>query len=252
MSSINDDIERLQPWFHNLHLPDGTQTAPEHPLGDFPLFKWRDISLHIPQNLAGWSVLDIGCNAGFYSFELAKRGANVTAIDIDKHYLSQAEWAVNIFNLNDQISFKEMQVYDLARCDFQFDIVWYMGVFYHLRYPFLTLDIISRITRKLLVFQTMTVPSNEEYQDVENIRLFDRTVMNQDGWPKMAFVEHYLEDDPTNWWVPNHACVASMLRTAGFRVVARPSHEVYLCVPDGMLIEKNDMREIEYRAATGI
>jgi hypothetical protein len=26
----------LGPWFHNLHLPDGRQTAPDHPLGDFP------------------------------------------------------------------------------------------------------------------------------------------------------------------------------------------------------------------------
>jgi tRNA (mo5U34)-methyltransferase len=30
------DIERLGPWFHNLHLPSGEQTAPDHPLGDFP------------------------------------------------------------------------------------------------------------------------------------------------------------------------------------------------------------------------
>ena len=33
--------EELAPWFHNLHLPDGSQTAPTHPLGDFPAFKWR-------------------------------------------------------------------------------------------------------------------------------------------------------------------------------------------------------------------
>ena len=87
------DIERLGPWFHNLHLPDGSQTAPDHPLGDFPRYKWSVLAPHLPQRLEGWTVLDIGANAGFYTFELAKRGARVTAIDVDDHYLDQARWA---------------------------------------------------------------------------------------------------------------------------------------------------------------
>ncbi|MBN1237172.1 MAG: TIGR04290 family methyltransferase, partial [Gammaproteobacteria bacterium] len=61
-------------WFHNLHLPGGAETAPEHPLGDFPRNKWRKVEHCVPQDLGGWRVLDIGCNAGFYSFELARRG----------------------------------------------------------------------------------------------------------------------------------------------------------------------------------
>src|SRR6185312_14831575 len=59
---IDADIAALAPWFHNLHLPDGRQTAPDHSLGDFPAFKWREIEPHIPQDLSGWRVLDIGCN----------------------------------------------------------------------------------------------------------------------------------------------------------------------------------------------
>src|SRR5215203_2747499 len=79
--ALQADIAALGHWFHNLHLPDGTQTAPDHPLGDFPSYKWRHLSEHIPQDLTGWKVLDIGCNAGFYGFELAKRGGKVTGID---------------------------------------------------------------------------------------------------------------------------------------------------------------------------
>src|SRR4051812_58580 len=60
----NSEIASLGPWFHNLHLPDGTQTAPDHELGDFPSFKWRNIAAAVPQDLSGWRVLDIGCNAG--------------------------------------------------------------------------------------------------------------------------------------------------------------------------------------------
>src|SRR5213075_1703884 len=84
------DIARLAPWFHNLHLPDGTQTCPDHWLGDFPAFKWREIAPHLPADLTGWSCLDIGCNAGFYTFELARRGARVLGIDVDERYLRQA------------------------------------------------------------------------------------------------------------------------------------------------------------------
>ena len=83
--STTTAIDDLKPWFHNLHLPNGAQTAPDHPLGDFPANKWAQLSAHIPSNLTGWSVIDIGCNAGFYSFELVRRGAMVTAIDVDSH-----------------------------------------------------------------------------------------------------------------------------------------------------------------------
>src|SRR3954466_15360999 len=87
------EIASLGPWFHNLHLPDGTETAPAHPLGDFPRVKWQQIAPHVPADLRGLTALDIGCNAGFYSFELARRGARVRALDIDRHYLEQAAWA---------------------------------------------------------------------------------------------------------------------------------------------------------------
>src|SRR4051794_27445843 len=92
---------QLAPWFHNLHLPDGLQTAPDHPLGDFPSYKWEQIAPHLPDDLDGCRALDIGCNAGFYSFELAKRGAQVLGIDHDPHYLRQAEWARSRLGLDD-------------------------------------------------------------------------------------------------------------------------------------------------------
>ncbi|MEJ7797768.1 MAG: DUF1698 domain-containing protein [Solirubrobacteraceae bacterium] len=70
-------------------LPGGRCTAPDHPLGDFPAFKWQQIAPHLPQDLAGARALDIGCNAGFYSFELARRGADVLAVDVGEHYCAR-------------------------------------------------------------------------------------------------------------------------------------------------------------------
>ncbi len=232
ISEQAQQIEALKPWFHNLHLPDGTQTAPQHPLGDFPAYKWARLESHIPADLTGWTALDIGCNAGFYSIELARRGAHVTGIDINSHYLAQARWAAEQCGLSDQITLRQMQVYDLAHTAETFDLVLFMGVFYHLRYPMLGLDIVSQKVRRQLVFQTLTMPGKDVYETTDGLSINNREAMGEPGWPKMAFIEHTFEDDPTNWWAANHAGVLAMLRSAGMRVTDCLGHEIYLCEPN--------------------
>jgi tRNA (mo5U34)-methyltransferase len=227
-----DEIAGLGPWFHNLHLPDGTQTAPNHSLGDFPAYKWKHLAQHLPADLRGWTVLDIGCNAGFYTIEIAKRGAYVTGIDSDAHYLTQARWAAEQFGLQAQTEFRQMQVYDLARVNETYDLVLFMGVFYHLRYPTLALDIVARKVRRLMVFQTLTMPGREVYEETDGLTFDARAPMLEPGWPKMAFIEHNFAGDPTNWWAPNHACVEAMLRASGLKVTKALPHELYLCEPD--------------------
>lgn len=246
---ILQKIREMRPWFHNIHLVNGIQTAPDHHLGDFPLFKWVEIAPHIPQNLHGWTVMDIGCNAGFYSFELAKRGASVTGIDIDPHYLKQAYWVARVLELEHLVRFEQKQIYELANSRKKYDMVWYMGVFYHLRYPMLSLDILSRITGKIMVFQTMTMPDNENYEAKDDVDLYCREVMSEPGWPKLAFVEKCVAGDPTNWWVPNHCAVMSLLRVCGFKVIKRPSHEVYICEPGKKTIVNGSINEQQYRTA---
>jgi tRNA (mo5U34)-methyltransferase len=249
---LHQEIEDLGPWFHNLHLPGGLETAPDHPLGDFPLFKWRQIEPHLPAELAGWRVLDIGCNAGFYTFELARRGAQVMGIDVNLRYLKQAQWAAARFDLGDRVEFRHLQVYDLLHVGETFDLVLFMGVFYHLRYPLLGLDIVSSKVRHLMLFQTLTMPGEEVYPDTYNGTLVERDALLEPGWPKMAFLEHHFCGDPTNWWVANHAGVEAMLRSSGMRVLGRPAHEIYLCEPD---LEHpscvTTWNEAELRSATG-
>ena len=231
LSGLAAEAHAFSPWFHNVHLPDGTCTAPEHPLGDFPSFKWQQIAEHLPADLNGWSALDIGCNSGFYSVELAKRGARVTALDKDPHFLRQARWVVEQFGLTDRVEVRQGQVYDLARTPERYDLVLFMGVFYHLRYPVLALDLVAERTNRLLLFQTLTMPGSEAVVPPDNLGLDDREAMNEPGWPRMAFIEKSLEGDPTNWWAPNHACIEALLRTAGLVVEAHPGHEMYLCRP---------------------
>jgi tRNA (mo5U34)-methyltransferase len=248
----NEQIKALDPWFHNLHLPDGTQTFPKHWLGDFPRFKWEQLAPHIPQDLSGWSCLDIGCNAGFYSFELAKRGAEVFAIDVDEHYLKQARWACKQFGMTDRVRFERMQVYDLVRHRQRFDLVLFMGVLYHLRYPMLGLDIVCQKVKQLMVFQTLTMPGKSVFENTYDADFDQRQLLARKGWPKMAFIEHRFAGDPTNWWAPNHAGVEAMLRSAGMKVAGRPGHELYLCEPDPTRPSCMTTWNIaEFRSATG-
>src|SRR5215467_11469897 len=89
-------VASLGEWFHNIDL-NGVQTAPDHFLGDYPRMKWRRFEHSVPEDLRGKSVLDIGCNAGFYSIEMKRRGADrVVAIDSDEDYLTQARFAAEV------------------------------------------------------------------------------------------------------------------------------------------------------------
>src|SRR5438309_3985832 len=94
--------------------------------------------------MRGLRALDIGCNAGFYALEMARRGASVLAVDVDAHYLRQAAWARDQFGFTPaQIELRQLQVYELASVPECFDVVLFLGVLYHLRYPMLALDIVS-------------------------------------------------------------------------------------------------------------
>ncbi len=231
-SATERELAELGPWFHNLHLPDGTQTAPNHRLGDFPATKWIEIEDRLPADLSGWTALDVGCNAGFYTFELAKRGADVFGIDVEARYLKQARWAARRLDLAGSVEFEQMQVYDLAKLTRSFDLILFLGVFYHLRYPLLALDILSQKVKRVMAFQSLTIPGEGTLDSRTDYDFEDRKAFLDPGWPKMAFVEERFAGDPTNWWVPNHAGIEAMLRSAGLRITAQPSHDMYLCERD--------------------
>src|SRR5437588_6076847 len=126
-SQIENRVRDLGEWFHNLDL-NGVHTAPNHFLGDYPNVKWKHIQSAIPQDLTGATVLDIGCNGGFYSVHMKQRGAKrVLGIEVDERYLRQARFAAATLDL--EIEFEERSVYDVDAIAGQFDYVLFMGVF---------------------------------------------------------------------------------------------------------------------------
>ena len=225
---IADRVRQLGPWFHNLDL-GGVKTAPDHFLGDYPSVKWRSFAHAVPEDLTGKTVLDIGCNGGFYSMEMKRRGAaRVVGIDSEELYLAQARFAAEVNGLD--IEFRNLSVYDVAKLGEKFDFVIFMGVLYHLRHPLLALDLLhEHVVGDLLLFQSMQRGSAEIEEAQENHHFWETELFDRPGWPKMFFVEHRYADDPTNWWIPNAAGAEAMLRSAGFDIVEHPEPEVYLC-----------------------
>ena len=232
--SLRAEIDAIGPWFHNMEL-DGEWTAPDHFLGNYPGFKFEGFADALP-DVRGKSVLDIGCNAGFYALEMKKRGAaRVLGIDEADQYLVQARFAAGRLGFT-EVEFAKMSVYDVGALGERFDLVIFMGVLYHLRHPLLALDLIrEHVAGDWLLFQTMQRGS-DELIDIPGDHPFHvpgsfdpPPIFDEPGYPRMHFIEHSYSGDWTNWWAPNRACSLAMLRAAGFSIENQPEPEVAIC-----------------------
>lgn len=225
---VREKIDELGPWFHNMEL-GGVRTAPGHFLGDYPNLKWRRFAHAIPADLRGCSVLDVGCNAGFYSIEMKRRGARrVVGIDSDPRYLAQARFATEVTGC--EVELRRLSVYEVGELHETFDLVLFMGVLYHLRHPLLALDRLHRhVVGDRMVFQAMQRGAAEVEPLAPDYPISERAIFERPGFPHLSFVEKKYAGDWTNWWIPNRACTEAMLRSAGFEILDRPEEEVYLC-----------------------
>ncbi len=224
--TMRERLDALGPWFQNMCL-DGEWTAPGHFLGDYPAVKFAGFAHALP-DVTGLSVLDIGCNAGFYSFEMKRRGAaRVVGIDSEPLYTAQARFAAQVLGLD--VDIRDMGVFDVARLGERFDLVIFMGVLYHLRHPLLALDLIhEHVAKDMLLFQSLTRGVDRADPVDPDYDFFAPSPFDREDWPRLNFVEHRYSGDDSNWWIPNRAGVEAMLRSSGFRIEARPEAEVYL------------------------
>jgi tRNA (mo5U34)-methyltransferase len=244
---IESRVRALGPWFHNLDL-GGVQTAPDHFLGDYPRVKWRAFAHAIPADLTGQSVLDIGCNGGFYSIEMKRRGAaRVVAVDSDRRYLAQARFAAEVTGAG--IEFHQLSVYDVGVLGERFDLVLFLGVFYHLRHPLLALDLLhEHVVGDTLVFQSMLRGSDDTLHVEPDYPFSETRLFDDPRFPRMYFIEQKYAEDPTNWWIPNRSAAEALLRSAGFVIVDHPEREVFVCRRSG---RPSDRRAVSPAAGPG-
>jgi tRNA (mo5U34)-methyltransferase len=235
-SDVDASVRALSPWFHNFRFGN-IETAPDHFLGDYPRVKWERFESALPHDLHGATVLDIGCNGGFYSIEMKRRGADrVLGIDVDERYLQQARLAARLSHV--EIELQQMSVYEVAELGDRFDVVLFMGVLYHLRHPLLALDLIrEHVASNLVVVQSMLRGSRQTMKAGPDYPFSNEDVFAEPDYPVMYFVEHRYAGDPTNWWIPNASALAAMLRAAGLRPIGRPEEEVFICQVDDIPAE---------------
>jgi tRNA (mo5U34)-methyltransferase len=188
-------------WYHTIDLGHGivTKGADNTP--------HRLALLDLPRSLAGKSVLDIGAWDGFFSFEAERRGAaRVVACD---HYSwhgtgwgTKAGFELARSALSSRVEDIDVDVMDLSPERIgTFDVVFLLGVLYHLPHPLLALERVASVTRELLILETVV--------DMVGI-----------ARPAAAFYpRRELNNDPTNWWGPNVPAVEAMLQTVGFQEI---------------------------------
>ena len=160
---------------------------------------------------------------------MKRRGAaRVLGVDWDEAYLTQARFAAKVLGLD--IEYRRLSAYDVGTLGERFDVVLFMGVLYHLRHPLLALDLIrEHVAGDMLVFQSMQRGRADIKEVADDYPFSETAVFNAQGFPRLHFIENSYAADPTNWWVPNRACVEAMLRSAGFRIESHPEAEVYVC-----------------------
>jgi tRNA (mo5U34)-methyltransferase len=198
-TALAEQVNAL-PWFHQIDFGNGLLSP-----GRIRADKIRRMAgLIYDRPIAGKSVLDIGCWDGAYSIEAVRRGAGrVLATD---HFVWHEGWGdrrcFDLARANIAPSIEVMDI-DVAELSAErvgtFDVVLFLGVFYHLRHPFAVLEQVAALARELLVVESrMVAPLSRR--------------------PFMRFYPGAeLDGDPTNWWAPNRACMKAMLRDLGFR-----------------------------------
>jgi tRNA (mo5U34)-methyltransferase len=207
--TLKEEVSEIK-WFHSIDLGGGVIT----PGCDNSSKKLA--SLHLPKDLSGKSVLDVGAWDGFFSFEAEKRNAKrVLATDSfvweGKTWGSKKGFNLAKKTLKSQVEEKMIDVMDISpQTVGTFDVVMFLGVLYHVRHPLEALENISSVTDEMLVLET--------FSDLHWL-----------ARPAMAFYPtKSLEGDETNMWGPNPAAVKEMLFDVGFREVKQVySHPIW-------------------------
>jgi tRNA (mo5U34)-methyltransferase len=210
------EVKLLEPWFHYIDLGNGLATKSRSAIGEpveHPRPTWEKVKACLPEDLSGQTVLDVGCNAGFYSIEMKRRGAaRVLGIDSQRDLIRQAVLVRKVTRLD--IDYQRMSVYDLDPHDLgQFDITLALGLIYHCKHLVLALEKLFLVTRRLLVLETAIYPPEKSPESF---------AYPMGGGQPTLHPLAYIENPPDakeaiyNWFLPGTAALSALLKNIGF------------------------------------
>lgn len=213
---ILSELKRLEPWFHCIDLGGGLATKTRSAIGEpieHPQPTWEKVKVCLPDDLSGKTVLDVGCNAGFYSLEMKRRGAErVLGIDSQRNLIRQAAFVRDVHGLD--IEYRKMSVYDLdPHLLGQFDITLALGLLYHCKHLVLALEKLFIVTRGLLILETAIYPPEKSPGSF---------TYEVGGLQPLLHPLAYVENAPDakeaiyNWFLPGVDALGALLRNIGF------------------------------------
>lgn len=131
---IKKRIDKLGPWYQNIDL-GGVRTMHR---GPSTIELWNQLLNVLPESLEGLRILDLGCNAGHFSYQAAVRGASVIGINVEgkgQRWRKQAEFVKNYFEeqhgkLDITYIWKDILDVDFDSLG-RFDYVFALAVLYH-------------------------------------------------------------------------------------------------------------------------
>jgi tRNA (mo5U34)-methyltransferase len=214
-------------WYQHFELPSGTWTGDGAPPAYDPAERWQLFADHLPDSLEGASVLDVGGNAGYFTVQMALRGAErCVMVEPIEEFAAQARFVFSQFKLDVELVVDDVHAFCLTSTD-HFDYVLFLGLLYHLRYPLLVLDRLAEMTRRLLILQSVVVgpPAGEPILDAS---LSD---VSREDFPHVAFIEGTFNGDGTNWWLPSPSALRALARSAGLGIVAAPAPGMLVAEP---------------------
>jgi tRNA (mo5U34)-methyltransferase len=230
---IRERVDKLGPWFHCIDLGDGIKTKLESVAGepaDHPNSTWEIIRSCLPEDLSEKSVLDVGCNAGFYSIEAKRRGAaRVLGVDAQRHLINQALFVRRVLGLD--IEYRRMSVYDVSRSSIgEFDVTLALGLIYHCKHLVLALEKLFEVTKELLIIETAILP-----QELAPDSFIHPAAGPSVHLHPLVYAENSgdLQEPVYNWFLPGTKSLEALLKNVGFTEVSffnlQPERAVVLC-----------------------
>ncbi|HEX6190212.1 MAG TPA: DUF1698 domain-containing protein [Pyrinomonadaceae bacterium] len=209
-------LKRLEPWFHCIDLGEGIRTKTQSASGEpveHPEPTWKAVQVCVPDDLRGKSVLDVGCNAGFYSIEMKRRGAaRVLGVDSQRNLIRQAQFVRRVLGMD--VEYERLSVYNLDPIRMgQFDVTLALGLIYHCKHPVLALEKLFAVTRELLVIETAVYPPEKVPDSFEYDEGGSRPTLHP-----LAYIENTADAKEAiyNWFVPGVNALTALLKNVGF------------------------------------
>lgn len=216
-AEVEAKISAVPNWYHRIEIAPGIITPG---INDTPTY----FSLfRFPENCQGMRVLDLGTRDGYFAFEFERRGAEVLAIDYFPAEKTGFATAAEL--LGSKVIHEQANIYDITpEKHGHFDVVLMLGLIYHLPDPMLALDICRKVCRGQFFLETQVIDraflkSDGTFTDLASLN--PELVAN----PIMQFYPgNTLNNDFTNYWAPNEACMKRMLEENLFRVTRSVSN----------------------------